>query len=239
MPEKFSDDKRKDVINTYNMTQSIASAARTCGVSYTWARNVLVYAGVIKPRVSIGSVLPLSAMLDVKEELEKGRDPLEIASLLLGGDKERWYTFGTLCHPDEIPSWQWGQLLATISSGEPIEAAAYRAGFKPGMAEEWEQRAKAKEGEWPFFWLVLRCVAGAAVELLQERIRQGGQGWQGAAWLLERMGVPGYDHRGDKTGEDMGGLADKTDEELAALARAALGVEEKEDETIVSIEDYQ
>lgn len=234
----YTPEQVKAAIDAYDLSGSAAVAARTCGASHTTVREWLLRAGRIKIKHGGSGGIPQSALVDVEEALKEHSD-LWVASKLLGGDSERWSKLGELTAPEGIEPWQWGRFLDSLASGQPLEAAAYQAGFPAGITDEWVQRARAKQEGWEHHWLLVRIAMGAAVSLLQSRIRFGGQGWQGAAWLLERMGIPGYERRNDGVLEASGGISDKTDDELKRIVEAALGISKPNIEEIVDLKEFE
>lgn len=234
----YTPEQVKAAIDAYDLSGSAAVAARTCGASHTTVREWLLRAGRIKIKHGGSGGIPQSALLDVEEAL-KEHSALWVASKLLGGDSERWAKLGELTAPAGIEPWQWARLLDSLASGQPLEAAAYQAAFPAGVTDEWAQRARAHQDGWEHHWLLIRIAMGAAVSLLQSRIRFGGQGWQGAAWLLERMGIPGYERRADGIIDSVSGIGEKTDEELKRIVEAALGLSAPREEEIVDIKEFE
>lgn len=235
----YSDEQIKAAIEAYDLSGSAAVAARTCGASHTTVREWLLRAGRIKIKHGGSGAIPRAALIDVEEAL-KTNSPLWVASRLIGGDSERWYKLGELTSPPNIETWQWGKLLESLANGQPLDAAAYQAGFQAGITDEWRQMAKSKQDGWDQYWLLIRIAIGSAISWLQSRIRFGGQGWQGAAWLLERLGVPGYERRQEGVIDARGGLGDKTDAELKIMVEAALGIGKIDpNKEIVDLKDFE
>lgn len=234
----YSEEQVKAAIDAYDLSGSAAVAARTCGASHTTVREWLLRAGRIKIKHGAAGGIPQSSLIDVEESL-KSHDPLWVASRLQGGDSMRWSKLGELTAPEGLEAWQWAKLLDSLAQGQPLESAAYQAGFPAGVTDDWHQRARAKADGWDRHWLLIRIAMGAAVAWLQSRIRFGGQGWQGAAWLLERMGIPGYERRENVTIDSLGGIGEKSDNELRAIVKAALGISEQAEPEIVNLEEFE